>query len=193
MHVEDTALPEVKLITPRRFQDARGHFAETWNARAFAAAGIACDFVQDNHSLSRAAGTVRGLHFQAPPHAQAKLVRCVRGRVRDVAVDIRRGSPRYGRWVAVELSAATGAELFVPAGFLHGFATLEEECEVVYKCSDYYAPAADAGIRFDDPGLGIDWGLDPATAVLSEKDAALPGFAGFESPFVLEPSEGGTP
>ena len=188
MRIESTSLPEVKLIAPRRFGDARGFFAETWNARAFAEAGIDTDFVQDNHSLSRAAGTVRGLHFQAPPHAQAKLVRCGRGRLFDVAVDIRRGSPRYGRWVGVELSAENGLMLLIPEGFAHGFATREPDTEIVYKCSDFYAPEADGALNWACPDIGIDWGLDPAAAILSDRDAAAPGLAGFVSPFVHEGS-----
>lgn len=174
MLVEDTALPEVKILTPRRIEDARGYFAETWNARTFAEAGIATTFVQDNQSLSRRVGTVRGLHFQAPPHAQAKLVRCGRGRLFDVAVDARRGSPTFGQWVGVELSAESGRQLLIPEGFLHGFVTREPDTEVVYKCSAFYEPSADGAVRFDDPAIGIDWGIDPARAIVSEKDAAAP-------------------
>ena len=180
MQVEETALPEVKILTPRRFGDARGFFAETWNRRALAEAGIDADFVQDNHSLSAAAGTLRGLHFQAPPHAQGKLVRCGRGRLFDVAVDARRGSPTYGRWAGVELSAENGRQVWIPPGFLHGFLTLEDDTEVVYKCTDYYAPAADGAVRWDS--CGIDWPLS-GTPILSDKDAAAPPFAEFESPF----------
>lgn len=183
MIVEDTALPGVRLITPRRFADARGFFAETWSRRAFAEAGIEVDFVQDNHSLSRREGTVRGLHFQAPPHAQAKLVRCGRGRLFDVAVDIRQGSPHYGRWVGAELSAENGRQLYIPAGFLHGFATREPDTEIVYRCSDYYAPECDGAVRFDDPAIGIDWGLPPGAAVTSQKDAAAPLLADLDNPF----------
>ncbi|MDH3263138.1 MAG: dTDP-4-dehydrorhamnose 3,5-epimerase [Paracoccaceae bacterium] len=186
MLVEDTALPEVKILTPRRIKDARGFFAETWNARDFAAASIATAFVQDNHSLSRQAGTIRGLHFQAPPHAQAKLVRCGRGRLYDVAVDIRQGSPRFGQWVGVELSAGNGRQLLIPEGFLHGFVTREPDTEVVYKCSAYYEPAADGAVRFDDPAIGIDWGIDPAQAIVSDKDAAAPLLADLGTPFTYE-------
>lgn len=180
---EPTALDGVLIVTPRRFGDDRGWFCETWNRRAFAAGGIAADFVQDNQSFSRPAGTVRGLHFQRPPAAQAKLVRVLRGAIRDVAVDIRRGSPTYGRWVAVELSAANGRQLFVPRGFLHGFATLEPETEVAYKCDGFYAPDCEGAVRWDDPDLAIDWGIDPASAVLSPKDAAAPAFRDLASPF----------
>jgi len=139
--------------------------------------------VQDNHSLSRMVGTVRGLHFQSPPHAQDKLVRCGAGVIFDVAVDVRRGSPTYGKWVGVELSAENGRQLFIPKGFLHGFVTRAPNSELLYKCSDVYAPACDGAVRFDDPDLGIDWGIDPATAILSDKDARAQSFAAFQSPF----------
>lgn len=186
MHVEPTDLPGVLILTPRRFGDSRGWFSESWSRRTLAAAGIDLDFVQDNHSFSAAAGTVRGLHYQAPPHAQAKLVRVLRGRILDVAVDARRGSPAFGRWTGVELSAADGRQLLIPAGFLHGFVTREPETEVLYKCTDYYAPAADGAVRWDDPDLAIDWGIDPGAAILSAKDAAAPRWADWQSPFVLE-------
>ena len=179
MQIERTALEGVVVITPARLGDARGFFSESWSRRALAEAGIEVDFVQDNHSLSRAGGTVRGLHYQAPPAAQAKLVRCGRGRLLDVAVDARRGSPSYGRWTAHELSFDDGRQLFVPEGFLHGFATLEPDTEVVYKCSDYYSPAHDGAVRWDS--LGIDWGV--AEPVLSDKDARAPAFADWQSPF----------
>ena len=184
--VEATALDGVFVLTPRRFGDDRGFFSETWNARRMAEHGLDLDFVQDNQSLSRAAGTVRGLHYQAPPHAQDKLVRCGRGRLIDVAVDARRGSPTFGQWLAVELSAETGRQLFVPKGFLHGFATLEPETEILYKCTDYYAPESDGAVRFDDPDLAIDWGIAPGRAILSEKDARAPLWRDWVSPFVYE-------
>ncbi|MCB2129677.1 MAG: dTDP-4-dehydrorhamnose 3,5-epimerase [Rhodobacteraceae bacterium] len=183
MDIEQTALSGVVICAPRRFGDARGWFSEVWNQKALAACGIDCAFVQDNHSYSRDVGTVRGLHYQSPPHAQAKLVRCARGRIFDVAVDIRRGSPDYGRWTGVELSAENGLQLMIPAGFLHGFITREPDCEVLYKCSDFYAPHCDGAIRFDDPDLAIDWGIDTGRAILSDKDAAAPAFASFVSPF----------
>ncbi|MEO1495511.1 MAG: dTDP-4-dehydrorhamnose 3,5-epimerase, partial [Pseudomonadota bacterium] len=145
--------------------------------------GIDLDFVQDNHSVSAEVGTLRGLHYQSPPHAQDKLVRCGQGALFDVAVDIRRGSPTYGHWTGVELTAENGKQLLVPKGFLHGFATLEPDTEVLYKCTDFYAPESDGAVRFDDPDLGIDWGIDTAAAVLSDKDAAAPLFAAFDSPF----------
>jgi dTDP-4-dehydrorhamnose 3,5-epimerase len=183
MQCEPTELPGVLILTPRRFGDDRGWFCETWNQRTFAEAGIAVDLVQDNHSLSVAAGTLRGLHYQAPPHAQAKLVRCVRGRILDVAVDIRKGSPSYGKSVAVELDPETGRQLFIPAGFLHGFVTRAANTEVVYKCSDFYAGHADGSVRWDT--AGVDWCLagDP---VLSDKDRAAPAFDDFDSPFVWD-------
>ena len=185
MLVEETALDGVLILTPKRFGDARGFFSESWNRKTLADKGINLDFVQDNHSLSAAVNTVRGLHFQAPPHAQDKLVRCGQGRLFDVAVDIRKGSPTYGAWVGVELSAENGTQLLVPKGFLHGFATREPDTEVLYKCTDYYAPDCDGAVRFDDPGIGIDWGLS-GEAVLSGKDAVAPLLADFDSPFVWE-------
>ncbi len=185
MQVEDTALPGVKILTPRRFGDARGFFSETWNAQAMAALGLDLDFVQDNQSLSGTPGTVRGLHFQAPPHAQDKLVRCGRGAFFDVAVDIRRGSPTYGHWIGVDLSAQNGKQLLIPKGFLHGFVTRAPDTEILYKCTDFYVPDCDGAVRWDT--CGIDWGLggDP---VLSEKDAAAPALADFDSPFIWETS-----
>lgn len=188
MQIDDTALSGVKILTPRRFGDARGWFSETWNAETLAAAGLALSFVQDNHSFSVPAGTVRGLHFQAPPHAQDKLVRVVQGRILDVAVDIRKGSPSYGAAVGVELSAEVGNQLLIPKGFLHGFATLTPDCHVLYKCTDTYAPETEGSVRFDDPDLAIDWGIDTSTAVLSDKDAKAPAFADLDSPFVYEAS-----
>jgi dTDP-4-dehydrorhamnose 3,5-epimerase len=164
-------------ITPRRFADSRGWFSESWNAQVFEAAGIRANFCQDNHSLSAPAYTLRGLHFQRAPHAQAKLVRCVRGSIYDVAVDIRRGSPTYGRSVAAVLSADIGNQLFVPAGYAHGFLTLEPNCEVAYKVDAYYAPEADGGIAWNDPTLAINWPLDGTQPHLSDKDAALPKLA----------------
>lgn len=186
MQIEQTKLSGVVILTPRRFGDARGFFCESWSAARMAKAGLHFDFVQDNHSLSEAVGTVRGLHFQAPPHAQAKLVRCGRGRLFDVAVDIRRGAPTYGQWVGVELSYENGKQLLVPRGFLHGFATLEPDTEIIYKCDDTYAPECDGAVRFDDPDIGIEWKIDSNKAILSGKDAAAPPLRDFESPFVYE-------
>lgn len=170
----------VKVLTPPRFGDDRGWFCETWNLERMRAAGIDVPFVQDNHSFSAAKGTLRGLHYQRPPRAQDKLVRCSRGAILDVAVDVRRGSPTYGQWVAEELSAANGRQLFVPKGFLHGFVTLVDDTEVQYKCSDFYAPDCDGSVRWDS--LGIDWGT--SAPVLSAKDAAAVAFSDFISPFV---------
>jgi dTDP-4-dehydrorhamnose 3,5-epimerase len=183
MHVEQTGLAGLLLLTPARFGDARGFFSESWNRARLAEHGIDVDFVQDNHSLSQKAGTVRGLHFQAPPHAQVKLVRCGRGALFDVAVDIRRGSPTYGRWFGVELTFENGLQLLIPEGFAHGFATRAPDTEILYKCSDYYAPQAEGTLRFDDPDIGIDWGLGDLEPILSGKDAGAGGFAGFDSPF----------
>jgi dTDP-4-dehydrorhamnose 3,5-epimerase len=183
LDIADTGIPEVKRLVPRRFADGRGFFTETWNAAKMAAAGLDLAFCQDNHSYSAEAGTVRGLHYQSPPMAQAKLVRVARGAVRDIAVDVRRGAPTFGAWVAEELSAANGVQLLVPRGFLHGFVTLVPDTDVLYKVDAPYAPDCDGAVRFDDPDLGIDWGIDPASAVLSEKDAAAPPFRDFVTPF----------
>lgn len=182
MQLEETQLPGVVILTPKRFGDDRGYFSETYNRATLAGLGIDTTFVQDNQSLSRGVNTLRGLHYQRPPHAQAKLVRVLQGRIFDVAVDVRVGSETYGKWVGVELSAEDGRQLLIPAGFLHGFATREPDTIVFYKCSDVYAPDCDGGLRWDDPALGIDWGLtgDP---VLSAKDASAPAFADFQSPF----------
>ncbi|WP_108663109.1 dTDP-4-dehydrorhamnose 3,5-epimerase [Acuticoccus kandeliae] len=176
-------LPEVVLMTPRRFRDDRGWFEETWSRRRMEDAGLALDFVQDNQSLSEPKGTLRGLHFQAPPFAQAKLVRCVAGAILDVAVDIRSGSPTYGRWVSAELTAENGAQLLVPRGFAHGFVTLMPNTAVCYKVDNFYDKASEGGIRFDDPDLAIDWGIDNSAAVLSEKDRILPSFAELDPVF----------
>lgn len=186
MKVEKTPLDGVLVLTPQRFGDARGWFSETWNRARMAEAGIDVDFVQDNHSMSAAKGTLRGLHYQAPPHAQAKLVRCTAGLVRDVAVDFRAGSPTFGRWFAVELSPGNGRQLFVPPGFLHGFVTCAANSEVQYKCSDVYAPDCDRGLRWDDPDIGIDWGIDwglEGPPVLSAKDRDAPRLREVASPF----------
>ena len=186
MDVVRLDIPEIVLLRPRRIADARGHFSETWRRDALAAAGIAVDFVQDNLSLSARRGTLRGLHFQSPPHAQAKLVGVITGRILDVAVDVRVGSPTYGRHVAHELGADDGRQLYVPAGFLHGFVTLEPDTRVFYKVSDVYAPACDGAVRWDDPDLAIDWGVAAGEVIISDKDAAAGAFADFRSPFVHE-------
>lgn len=183
MQTFTTRLEGVIRVVPRRFGDHRGFFAQTYTRRDYAAAGIDTDFVQDNHSLSAQVGTVRGLHFQAPPSAQGKLVRCGRGAIFDVAVDIRKGSPTFGQWVGFELSAENGAQLYVPPGFAHGFMTLLPDSEIVYKCTDYYAPETEGAVRWDDPAIGIDWPLR-GEAVLSAKDAVAPLLADLDSPFV---------
>ncbi len=183
MQVAALAIPDVKLITPSKHGDARGFFSEVYNRARFREAGIDLDFVQDNHSLSRPAGTLRGLHYQSPPAAQAKLVRVVRGRIWDVAIDLRRGSPSYGRHVAAELSAESWSQLLVPVGFAHGFCTLEPDTEVIYKVTSHYAPEHDRGLRWDDPALGIAWPVAAGSVLLSDKDRALPGWAEFDSPF----------
>lgn len=174
MEIRPLALPEVLEIKPLRRGDHRGFFSEVWNGPALAAAGVDLPFVQDNHSFSAAKGVLRGLHYQLPPMGQAKLVRVVRGAIFDVAVDIRSGSPTYGRWVGLTVSAAEWNQILVPEGFAHGFVTLEPETEVLYKVSAPYSPEHDRGIRWDDPAIGIEWPLDGAAPTLSEKDAAAP-------------------
>lgn len=176
----------VKLIHTRRFGDDRGWFAETYHQPRWAEQGVAEAFVQDNHSFSRHSGTIRGIHFQTPPHAQAKLVRCSRGRILDYAVDLRAGSPTYGRHVAAELSADNGDQLYIPIGFGHAFVTLEPDTEVQYKVSDIYAPDTDGGIRWDCPTIGIEWPLPATGAVLSAKDEALPRLVDWISPFAYD-------
>jgi len=185
MKIEETGLSGLKVLTPLRFGDTRGFFSESWNKRLLAQHGIGFDFVQDNHSLSAAVNTVRGLHFQAPPHAQTKLVRCGRGRLFDVAVDIRAGSPTFGKWFGIELSFENGKQLLVPAGFLHGFSTRAPETEIIYKCTDHYDAAADGAVRFDDPAIGVDWGLS-GPAILSDKDRAAPLLRDLATPFIYE-------
>ncbi len=186
MKCEKTKLMGVLVLKPMRLGDHRGFFSESWNKQRMLDHGIDIDFVQDNHSLSAQVGTVRGLHFQFPPHAQDKLVRCGRGRLFDVAVDIRIGSPTYGQWAGEELSFENGKQLLVPKGFLHGFMTLEPNTEIIYKCSDYYAPECDGAVRWDS--CGIDWPLEVAAPVLSDKDKVAPLLADFDSPFVYESS-----
>ena len=171
------------LLKPKRFGDARGWFMETYSEKAFAALGIGHGFVQDNHSFSAESGTLRGLHFQTPPHAQAKLVRCTRGAIFDVAVDIRKDSPTYQKWVSAELSAENGDQLFIPPGYAHGFLTLTPDTEVMYKVDAHYAPEADGGIIWNDPALGINWPLASAAPLLSDKDALLPRLADVTADF----------
>lgn len=174
MNVETFAIGGVKLITPNKFGDSRGFFSETWNEAVLRDAGIDAHFVQDNHAFSSASGTLRGLHFQLPPKAQDKLIRVTRGAIFDVAVDIRNGSPTFGQHVAVVLSAENWAQLWVPSGFAHGYCTIQPDTEVIYKVTDYYSPADDRGIRFDDPQLAIDWPVATSAAHLSDKDKAQP-------------------
>jgi len=189
MTTEPLDIPDVKLITPRRFGDHRGFFMETFSAPKLADAGVCREWVQDNHSLSEHPGVLRGLHFQAPPRAQAKLVRVVAGRVWDVAVDIRKGSPTYGQWVAAELSADNDRQMYIPEGFAHGFITLEPGTAFLYKCSDTYAPDTEGGIAWDDPDLDLPWPTDQLTGELrlSDKDKQLPRLADLDSPFTYQP------
>ena len=184
MQIETTELDGVVILTPQRFGDARGWFSETWNAARMAAVGLGLHFVQDNHSMSAEVGTLRGLHYQRPPHAQDKLVRCTRGAIFDVAVDFRVGSASYGKWVGVDLTAENGRQLLVPKGFLHGFVTRMADTEVQYKCTDVYAPDCDGAVRWDDPDIGIDWGV--TQPVLSAKDAAAPLLRDVVSPFGMQ-------
>lgn len=176
-------MPAPQLMVPRRFGDSRGWFSESYSRRALAALGILDDFVQDNHSLSASKGTLRGLHFQSPPHAQAKLVRCIAGAIWDVLVDVRSESPTYGKWIGVELTAVDGKQLYVPVGYAHGFVTLTDNTEVAYKTSDYYAPECDGGIIWNDPDISVAWPIDGVEAVLSDKDHKLGSLRDFVSPF----------
>lgn len=185
MNVVKTAIPDVLILEPKVFGDNRGYFFESFNAREFAEkTGMDVVFVQDNESQSRY-GVLRGLHFQRPPFSQSKLLRCVKGRVLDVAVDIRKGSPSYGKHVAVELSEENHRQVFVPKGFAHGFCVLSDVAVCQYKCDAFYAPEADGGINIMDPSLGIDWGIPMDKAVLSPKDLTHPLLKDFDSPFVV--------
>ncbi len=182
MEIINTEIPGVVILRPQIFTDARGYFFESYSKKEFDANVQPAGFVQDNESSS-SYGVIRGLHFQRPPFCQSKLVRCVRGRVLDVAVDIRKGSPTYGQHVAVELSEDNKLQIFIPRGFAHGFAVLSETAVFQYKCDNYYTPQAEGGISILDSSLGIDWRIDPAKAILSEKDTRHPIFADFDSPF----------
>jgi len=186
LNVRPLTIPDVKLIEPRVFRDERGFFSETFSERDLAMAGLMLRFVQDNHSLSVDAGVVRGLHFQCPPHAQDKLVRVSRGAIFDVAVDLRVGSPTYGRHVSVKISADNWLQILVPKGFAHGFCTLEAHTEVQYKVTNYYAPESDRGVRWDDHMLGIEWPVKGSEVTLSPKDRLLPPLAGLPSYFRYE-------
>jgi len=178
-------LAGIILIEPRRFVDDRGFFSETYSHRVYADLGIPEMFIQDNHSISAQTGTLRGLHFQEPPHAQGKLVRCGRGSIFDVAVDIRKGSPTFGQWMGYELTAENGYQIYIPAGFAHGFQTLKPDSEIVYKCTEYYVPDAENIVRWDDSDIGIDWPL-MQNSVLSKKDTAAPFLAALDSPFTWD-------
>ena len=185
VEIRSTVLPSVFILVPERFGDQRGFFEESWNASALVECGVEISFVQDNHSYSKELGTLRGLHYQAPPHAQDKLVRCTRGAIFDVAVDIRKGSPTYRQWVGAELSRENGEQLLIPKGFLHGFVTLMPETEVQYKCSDHYASQCDGSVLWSS--LDIDWPLpDGISPKLSQKDEGAQSFDAFDSPFFWE-------
>ena len=184
LEVEATTLPDVLILTPRRFGDARGWFSETWNAGRMRDKGLDFEWVQDNHSFSADVRTLRGLHYQAPPHAQDKLVRCSRGAIRDIVVDVRKGAPTYGQSLVVELSAEDGRQILVPKGFLHGFVTISPNTEVQYKVTDFYDAECDGSVAWDS--LDIDWGLEGQRPVLSEKDMNAPAFADWNSPFNYE-------
>lgn len=183
MILERTRLEGVVVITPRRMEDERGSFCETYNRKTLSDLGFEIDFLQDNHSISRRVGTVRGLHYQTPPFAQTKLVRVARGAIFDVAVDIRSGSPTFGQWVGVELSSDNGMQLLVPAGFAHGFCTLIPDTEVIYKVDAYYSQPCDRSIFWNDRDIGIDWPIAPDQAVLSDKDARAMAFADYDGAF----------
>lgn len=176
MRIIDTEIPDVKVICTDKHVDHRGSFSETYHAQKFAELGVGADFVQDNHSVSACRGTVRGLHYQTPPFAQAKLVRVLRGAIFDVAVDLRRSSPTFGRHVCIRVSAENCNQVYIPAGFAHGFCTLVPDTEVLYKVTSFYAPEHDAGLVWDDPDLEIDWPVVRSDAVLSPKDSRLPRF-----------------
>ena len=183
MKITPLSIPDVMILEPERFSDQRGFFSETYNRRALADRGIKLKFVQDSHSLSRPKGTIRGLHYQSPPFAQDKLVRVVRGSIFDVAVDLRQGSPSYGRHVAAVISAEAWNQILVPIGFAHGFCTLEADTEIVYKVTNYYSPEHDHGVLWNDPKFGIEWPVPAGTPVLSPKDQRLPRLCDIVSPF----------
>lgn len=177
LNVERTAIADVKIITVKKFGDARGFFSEVYNRRSFVDAGIDQEFLQDNHAFSATRGTLRGLHFQSPPFAQDKLVRVTRGRILDVAVDLRKSSPTFGKHIAVEISAENWRQILVPIGFAHGYVTLEPDTEVLYKVTNYYAPDHDHGLAWNDPALAIDWGIAASEVILSDKDRRHPTLA----------------
>jgi dTDP-4-dehydrorhamnose 3,5-epimerase len=183
---ERLSIPDVILIRVRQFFDSRGRFFETYREADFAELGIECQFVQDNQAVSTQLGTIRGLHFQSPPHAQAKLVRVLRGAVYDAAVDLRSDSPTYGKWCGARLTADGGEQIFVPRGFAHGYCTLEPDTVVAYKVDGYYAPPSEAGLIWNDPEIGIDWTIPALSVLVSDKDRKLPSLHTFVTPFVSE-------
>jgi dTDP-4-dehydrorhamnose 3,5-epimerase len=183
VNITPLSIPDVKILEPERFGDQRGFVSETYNRRTLAECGIELEFVQDNHSLSGPKGTIRGLHYQSPPFAQDKLIRVVRGSILDVAVDLRHGSPTYGKHVAALISARAWNQILVPIGFAHGFCTLEADTEIIYKGTNYYSPEHDLGVLWNDPELGIEWPVSAARCVLSTKDQRLPRLSDIVSPF----------
>jgi len=185
LSIERLEIEAVILVKPKKFGDTRGYFLESYSARAFAEVGIDSVFVQDNQSLSVQRGTIRGLHFQTPPEPQAKLIRVLKGSIFDVVVDLRRGSKTYGRWCSATLTSESAEQLFIPRGFAHGFCTLEPNTEIAYKVDGFYAPACDAGLRWDDPAIGIAWPIQASEVLLSDKDKVLPSFETFVSPFTI--------
>lgn len=184
MKIIETAVKDVYILEPQVFGDNRGWFMESWSQKTLEEAGLYYNFVQDNHSYSSKKGVLRGLHFQKGDDAQAKLVRCAKGAVLDVAVDMRKGSPTYKKWASVELSAENKRQFLIPRGFLHGFVTLTDEVEFLYKADNYYAPASDRGIRWNDPEIGVDWGIE--SPILSEKDAKSPFLSESDIDFVYK-------
>ena len=183
MLIFSAEIPDIKILQAQKHEDARGFFSETFNEKCFRGMGIALRFVQDNQSLSTEKGTIRGLHFQSPPFAQAKLVRVLRGRIWDVVVDLRKSSPTFGKWLGVEIAAESLTQIFVPIGFAHGFCTLEDNCEVLYKVSHFYSKEHEVGICWDDPSLSIPWPLEGSSPIVSTKDEALGRFEDLKSPF----------
>jgi len=186
MEITGTAIPEIKILRPRRFVDDRGYFSESYNATTMAEAGLSWNVAQVNRSFSAAAGTLRGLHFQSPPHGQHKLISVIRGKILDVAVDIRHGSATYGQYVAAALSAERGDQMSIPIGFAHGFCTLETNTEILYLTSDFYSSAHDGGIIWDDPDIGIEWPFSAADITLSDRDQCLPRLSGLTPVFGME-------
>ena len=190
LKITELELPGVKIIEPTYFEDFRGYYCETYSSRTMAQYGLNPVFIQDNHSFSLKKGTIRGIHFQNNPHPQLKLVRCVRGRVMDYAVDLRKDSPTFKKWVATELSAENRKQIWIPSGFGHAFITLEDNCEVQYKVDEWYYPEFDRAIRFDDPEIGIDWGMPKEVMIYSEKDTVAPLLADSDVNFTMKENKG---